>query len=140
VLLAAKVRIANKNHTRDDGTCDIVILQFGFKMANGLNSDPGPWIVSRRRLFLIGLVVSVLAVNVGTRTFGLKISHSAGLESSSTQGMRQHLDGDAQSWVVPVLPIAILHVHPFHIPAAHPEGFPSVVPQQRPFDRPPPSC
>ena len=109
-------------------------------MANGVNSEFDAGRVSCHRLFLVGLVVSLLVVNVGTRTFGLKISHSAGLESSSIQGMGQHLDRDAQSWVVPVLPAAILHVHPYHIPAAHPEGFPSVVPQQRPFDRPPPSC
>ena len=109
-------------------------------MANGLNLDPGPWIVSRRRLFLVGLVISVLAVNVGTRTFRLKISPFATVESGSTQGMRQHLERDAQSWVVPVLPAAILHVHHFHIPAAHPDGFPIVLLQQRPFDRPPPSC
>src|ERR1022692_545492 len=109
-------------------------------MAKGVNSESGAGRVSCHRLFLVGLVVSLLAVNVGTRTFGLKISHSASLESSSTQGMRQHLERDAQSWVVPVLPAAILRVHPFHIPAAHPDGFPSVLPQQRPFDRPPPSC
>lgn len=109
-------------------------------MANGLNADPGPWIVSRRRLFLVGLVISVLALNVGTRTFRLKISHAATVESGSTQGMRQHLERDAQSWVVSVLPTAILHVHLFHIPAAHPDGFRSVLLQQPLFDRPPPSC
>jgi hypothetical protein len=109
-------------------------------MANGLNSGPGRWMVSRRRLFLVGVVISVLAVNVGTRTFRLQISHSATVADGSTQGMRQHLDRDAPSWVAPVLQVAILRVHPFHIPAAHPDGFPSVMPQQRPFDRPPPSC
>ena len=109
-------------------------------MANGLNSDPGPWIVSRRRLFLVGLVISVLAVNVGTRTFRLQISHSATASACSAQGMRQHLERDAQPWVVPVLPTAIPHVRPFHISAAHPDGFPSALLQQRLFDRPPPSC
>ena len=109
-------------------------------MANGPNSGPGPWIVSRRRLFLVGLVVSVLAVNVGTRMFRLQISHSATVAACSTQGMLQHLERDAQPWIVPVLPSAILHVRPFHIPAAHPDGFPSALLQQRLFDRPPPSC
>jgi hypothetical protein len=109
-------------------------------MANGLNSSPGRWIVSRRRLFLVSLVVSVLAVNVGTRTFRLQISHSATVAACSTQGMRQHLERDAPSWVAPVLPVAILLVHPFYIPAAHPDGFPSALLQQRLFDRPPPSC
>jgi hypothetical protein len=109
-------------------------------MANGLNSDPGPWIASRRRLFLVALVISLLAVNVGTRTFRLKISHSATVVSGSSQGMRQHLERDAQPWVIPVLPTAILHVRPFHISAAHPDGFPSALLQQRLFDRPPPSC
>jgi hypothetical protein len=109
-------------------------------MANGLNSCPGRWIVSRRRLFLVSLVVSVLAVNVGTRTFRLQILHSATVAACSTQGMRQHLERDAQPWIVPVLPSAILHVRPFHIPVAHPDGFPSALLQQRLFDRPPPSC
>jgi hypothetical protein len=109
-------------------------------MAHGLNSCPVRWIVSRRRLFLVGVAISVLAVNVGTRTFRLQISHSTTVEARSTQGMRQHLERDAQSWVVPVLPAAILLVHPFHIPAARPDGFRSVLLQQRLFDRPPPSC
>jgi len=109
-------------------------------MAKGVNSDPSPWIVSRRRLFLVALVIFVLTVNIGTRTFRLKISHSATVEAGSTQGMRQHLERDAPSWVAPVLPVAILLVHPFHIPAAHPDGFLSVLLQQRLFDRPPPSC
>src|ERR1019366_5779246 len=109
-------------------------------MANSVNSDPSPWIASRRRLFLFGLVISVLAVNVGTRTFRLQISHSATVVAGSTQGMRQHLERDAPSWVAPVLPVAILLVHPFHIPTAHPDGFSSVLRQQRLFDRPPPSC
>ena len=108
-------------------------------MANGLNSCPGRLIACRRRLFLVGVVISVLAINVGTRTFRLQISHSATVAACSTQGMRQHLDRDAPAWVAPVLPVAILLVHPFHIPAAHPDGFPNALLQQRLFDRPPPS-
>jgi hypothetical protein len=109
-------------------------------MANGLNSDPGPWIVSRRRLFLITLVIFLLAVNVGTRTFRVTIPRSATVVSGFTQGMRQHLERDAQPWVVPVLPTATLHVRPFRISVAHLDGFPSTLLQQRLFDRPPPSC
>jgi hypothetical protein len=109
-------------------------------MANDVNSDLGAWIASRRRLFLVGLVISLLAVNVGTRTFRLKISNSATVESDPARAMQQHLDQDASSWVAPVLPVAILRVHASHIPVAHPDGFPSVLLQQRPFDRPPPFC
>lgn len=109
-------------------------------MANTGRSGPTPWLVSNRRLFLIGFLISVLAVNVGTRTFRLKLSHSVTVESSSTQGMRQHLEQDAPSWVTPVLHIAVLRVHPFHISAPDPDGFSTVFPQQRLFDRPPPSC
>lgn len=109
-------------------------------MANDVNSDPGAFIASRRRLFLVGLLISVLAVNVGTRTFHLKIVHSRTVESGSAGAIRQHLDQDALSWVAPLLPVAILRVHLSHIPAAHPDGFPSDLLQQRPFDRPPPFC
>lgn len=107
-------------------------------MANDVNSDLGTWIASRRRLFLVGLVISLLALSVGTRTFRLKISNSATVESDPARAMGQHLDQDAQAWVAPVLPVAILRLYASHIPVAHPDGFPRVLLQQRPFDRPPP--
>lgn len=109
-------------------------------MANSVNSDSGPWIVSTRRLFLVGLVISVLTVNVGTRTFHVKTSHVVTAESSSARGMRQHLDRDATSWVVPVLLVAILRVHPLYSAVPPLNAFSSALLRQRPFDRPPPPC
>src|ERR1035437_6008425 len=69
-------------------------------MANGLNSCPGRWIVSRRRLFLVSLVVSVLAVNVGTRMFRLQISHSATVAACSTQGIAAEISKLTMQWGV----------------------------------------
>lgn len=109
-------------------------------MANDVSSDSGAFIASRYRRFLAGLLISVVAVNVGTRSFHLRIAHSRTVESGSARAMRQHLDQDAQSWVAPVPPVAILRVHPSNIPAARPDGFPNVLPQRLPFDRPPPYC
>ena len=97
-------------------------------MANSINSDSNPWSVSHRQVLLVGFVVCVLAVNVGTRTFCVKGSHSATVEASSTHGMRQHLQQDAAPWVIPVLNIAILRVYPFHIPAPDHDGFSTVFP------------
>ena len=65
-----------------------------------------PKSVSRRKKHwcwtVIVLAIVGLTASLATRTFRLKMSSGVRAYSAASDGMRQHLDGDAVRWLPPV--------------------------------------
>lgn len=93
------------------------------------------------RRALVGLVLLSLVVMLATRTLHLTIPHVVTVRSGAAQGMRQHLDRDAASWIPPTSVLTALRIPTFdpHIaPAGVPLGV--LLLEKSLYNRPPPSC
>jgi hypothetical protein len=95
----------------------------------------------RRRWTLVGLVMFSLVVTLATRTFHGTIPHSTTIQSSSSQGMRQHMDRDAVRWTVPVATLTVSQAPTFdpHVAPAGPP-LPTLLLEENLHNLPPPSC
>jgi len=93
------------------------------------------------RRALVGLLLFSLVVSLATRTFHLKVSQTASVDSSTSQAVRQHLDRDAVKWVAPVVHYAVLDAPAFY-PRVAPAGPPvrALLIEENLYNRPPPSC
>lgn len=92
------------------------------------------------RNLLILLAILSLGVSLATRTFHLD-DGTTGVQSSSTQAMRQHLDRDGLRWIAPVPTLTILQTPAFY-PHVAPAGppLPSALFEENLYNRPPPTC
>jgi hypothetical protein len=100
------------------------------------SSGRTPW---WRRVIVI-VVLCCLVFSLATRTFSDTTLHSATVQSSSQQAMRQHMDRDAVRWAAPVANIAVSHVPTFY-PSAAPDGpsLPTLLIAENVYNRPPPA-
>jgi len=91
------------------------------------------------RWTLVTVVMLSLVITLATRTFPVTIHHSTTVQSSSLQGMRQHMDRDAVRWTVPAARLAIAQVPTFY-PRVAPAGppLPTFLIEQNLYNRPPP--
>jgi len=90
---------------------------------------------------LVGVVLFSLVVALATRTFHVSIPHSTTVQSSSLQGMRQHMDRDAIRWAVPVAKLTVAEAPTFY-PRVAPAGppVPTFLLEENLYNRPPPAC
>lgn len=91
------------------------------------------------RWTLVTFVMFSLLVTLATRTFPVTIHHSTTVQSSSLQGMRQHMDRDAVRWTVPAASLAVAQAPTFY-PGMAPAGppLPTLLVEQNLYNRPPP--
>jgi hypothetical protein len=94
-----------------------------------------------RARVLVSVVLFSLVVTLATRTFHVAIPHSTTVQSSSQQGMRQHMDRDAIRWAVPVAKLTVAQAPAFY-PRVAPAGppVPTFLLEENLYNRPPPAC
>jgi hypothetical protein len=97
--------------------------------------------VPRSRLVLVCVVMFSLVLTLATRTFCGTTPHSLAVQSSSPQGMRQHMDRDAVRWAAPVAKIVVSQAPTFY-PRVAPAGppHPTLLLEENLYNRPPPFC
>jgi hypothetical protein len=83
----------------------------------------------------------LLVVTLATRTFHVSIHRFTTVQSSSLQGIRQHMDRDAVRWTVPAATLAVAQAPAFY-PAVSPTGapLPTLLIEESLYNRPPPAC
>lgn len=87
----------------------------------------------------IGIFILALVISLATRTFPGSIPRGVTVKSGVVQAMRQHMNRDAVQWVSPAPVFALLQASEvlLYVPPANPS--PSVVLNEKLYNRPPPS-
>jgi len=91
------------------------------------------------RWLVVVLAITSLTANLATRTFRLKVSQDATIQSAASDGMRQHLIHDAVRWLPPV-PLLVQIEAPTFYPRVAPAGppLPGLIFEEFLYNRPPP--
>jgi len=87
------------------------------------------------------VVMFSLVLSLGTRTFHFTLPHGVTVQSSATQGMRQHMNRDAVGFVPPVPVFAAFQAptsYPYFAPAGPPLAV--ILLDESLYNRPPPAC